>query len=473
MLLFPLVRKLATRNIILIGHSQLILAICCGNVMIIGARIKDRKWRNLQPEQLIVSNHLNRVTELYKDAIMQEYPIFIFAALLIFTYGLFSRLSERSPISAAMVFVSVGVIASPLGLDLLEVGLKAPAVRVIAEVTLSLVLFVDASTINLKSLVQRKSLPLRLLFIGLPLTMLLGVVLAIPLFPGTDVWILALMAFILSPTDAALGQPVITSPLVPDRIKEAINVESGLNDGIALPPVLACIGALSVAPSERMEMHYWIGFTLQQFFFGPLCGALVGWLGGLLIEVASKKDWMNPTFQRLAAWSLALMAFTLAEEFHGNGFIAAFFGGLMLGVRTPVVRERIHEFGEAEGQQLALLIFLLFGLALVPKAIPYWDIIAWAYAIMSLTIIRMIPVAVSLIGTKLPRISVVFIGWFGPRGIASVLYLLIVVSDLGLAGYERMLSVIVLTVLLSVCLHGISAVPLSHLYAKRLADSRS
>ena len=404
---------------------------------------------------------------------MQEYPIIIFAGLLIFTYGLFSRLSERSPISAAMVFVSVGIIASPLGLDLLEIGLTAPVVRVIAEVTLALVLFVDASTINLKSFMQRKRLPFRLLLIGLPLTMVFGVVLAVPLFHGMNIWAIALMAFILSPTDAALGQPVITNPRVPDEIKEAINVESGLNDGIALPPVLACIGALSVAPAERMDMHYWIGFTLQQFILGPLCGSLVGWVGGVFIDLASKRDWMNPTFQRLAAWSLAIMAFTLAEEFHGNGFIAAFFGGLMLGVKTPIVRERIHEFGEAEGQQLALLIFLMFGLALVPKAIGYWDIKAWAYAIMSLTIIRMIPVAVSLTGTALTKSSVAFIGWFGPRGIASVLYLLIVVSELGVQGYERMMSVIVLTVLLSVCLHGITAVPLSHMYAKHLADNHS
>jgi len=300
--------------------------------------------------------------------------------------------------------------------------------------------------------------------------MILGVVLALPLFHDMSLWTIALMAFILSPTDAALGQPVITSPLVPDKIKEAINVESGLNDGIALPPVLACIGALSSVASERAGIQYWIGFTFKQFFFGPLLGALVGWLGGSLVEYAFKKGWMNPTFQCLAAWSLALMAYALAEKFHDNGFIAAFFGGLMLGVHTPAVRERIHEFGEAEDQQLALFVFLLFGLAAVPEAIQHWDVKAWAYAILSLTVIRMLPVAVSLKGTKLSRFSVAFIGWFGPRGIASVLYLLIVVNELGLKGYERALSVIVLTVLLSVCLHGITAVPLARMYAVHAAD---
>ena len=404
---------------------------------------------------------------------MHDYPILIFAALLIFAYGLFSRLSERSPISAAMVFVSVGLIASPLGFDLLELGMKSSTVRVLAELTLILVLFVDASTIDIPSLMKVKGLPFRLLSIGLPLTMLLGILLAVPFFHSMGLWTIALMALILSPTDAALGMPVVTSPVVPENIREAINVESGLNDGIALPPILACIAALSVGSAERAGVHFWIWFVVKQLLFGPLVGALVGWIGGQLADRASRVGWMNPTFQRLAACSLAVLAYALAEEVHGNGFIAAFFGGLMLGAHTPEVRERIQEFGEAEGQQLGLFVFLMFGLAAVPPAAAHWDVAAWVYAVLSLTIIRMFPVAVSLKGAKLTTFSVAFIGWFGPRGIASVLYLLIVVNELGSKGYERMLSVIVLTVLLSVFLHGVTAVPLARLYAGRAAENAS
>jgi sodium/hydrogen antiporter len=398
---------------------------------------------------------------------MHDYPIFIFAALLIFGFGLISRVSERSPVSAAMVFVSVGMVAGPIGLGFLKEGINAPLVRVLAEVTLVLVLFVDASTINLRSLIHEKGVPFRLLLIGLPLTMGLGLAVAVPLFDNVSLWALALMAFILSPTDAALGQPVVTSPAVPENIKEAINVESGLNDGIALPPILACMAVLSSAASEKLGAQYWVVFTLKQFLFGPLLGALVGWLGGRLVDKASKAGWMNPTFQRLTAWSLAVLAFALAEIFHGNGFIAAFFGGLMLGAHTPIVRERIQEFGEAEGQQLALFVFLIFGLVAVPAVANYWDAQAWLYAILSLTVVRMVPVAVCLTGTRLGWQSIGLIGWFGPRGIASVLYLLMVVKELGLAGHERILSVIVLTVLLSVFLHGMSAVPLSRLFARR------
>ena len=397
---------------------------------------------------------------------MHEYPIFIFAALLTLVYGLFSKLSERSPISAAMVFVTVGIVASPLGFDFIELGMRSAPVKVLAEMTLVLVLFTDAAAIDVKTLDRTHRLPLRLLFIGLPLTMVLGVLVAVPLFKEVSLWGLALMAFILSPTDAALGQPVVKSPLVPKNIREAINVESGLNDGIALPPILACIAALSIHPPENSGAQYWTFFVLKQFVFGPLLGGLVGWAGGILVEKASKIGWMNTTFQRLAGYSLAILAFALAETFHGNGFIAAFFGGLMLGGHTPEVCERMEEFGEAEGQQLALLIFLMFGLAAVPSAIKYWDASAWLYAILSLTVIRMLPVALALIGTRLKRFPVLFIGWFGPRGIASVLYLLIVVNELGVSGYERILSVIILTVALSVFLHGLTAAPLAALYAK-------
>lgn len=398
---------------------------------------------------------------------MHEFPIIIFAALLTFIFGLFSRLSERSPITAPMVFVAVGVLVSPFGFDALKAGINAPLVRIIAEVTLVLVLFVDASTINLPELIRERGIPFRLLFIGLPLTMLLGVLLADLIFDQMNIWLIALMAFILSPTDAALGQAVVSSPVVPENIKQAINVESGLNDGIALPPILVCIAALSTPAAEHSGVQYWVGFTMKQFIFGPLLGGLVGWAGGGLVDRASRAGWMNSTFQRLTAGSLAVLAYALAEMFHGNGFIAAFFGGLMLGTHTHIVRERIQEFGEAEGQQLQLFVFLLLGLILVPKMAGYWDGRAWLYAILSLTVIRMLPVAISLFGTKLTWPSIAFIGWFGPRGIASILYLLLVFINLGLSGYEQMMAIIVLTILLSIFLHGITAVPLSRVYAER------
>lgn len=400
---------------------------------------------------------------------MHNYPVIIFAALLVFAFGLFSKLAERSPITGPMVFVALGILISPLGLGWLKVSVNTELIKVVVEITLVLILFIDASLIDLPALIRSRGLPRRLLLIGLPLIMLLGILLAWPLFPGVSIWLLALMALILSPTDAALGQAVVKSESVPERIRQAINVESGLNDGIALPPILLCIAIMAEDPSRQLGSGFWRVFISSQLVYGPLVGSVVGWLGGRLVDGAARRGWMNETFQRLASAPIAMLAYACAEEVHGNGFIAAFFAGLLLGVRSHTVRERMQEFGEAEGQQLALFVFLLFGLVLVPVALPHWDIQTWIYAILSLTVIRMLPVALSLIGSGLDRTSVGFIGWFGPRGIASILYLILVVEKLGTQKLEYVLSVIVLTVLLSVFLHGVTAVPLAEAYGRYLS----
>lgn len=395
---------------------------------------------------------------------MSEYPILVFIALLTLGFGFFSRLSEKSLITPQMVFVLVGLIASNFSVSFLTEGINAPLVKIIAELTLVLVLFTDASTVNVQRLLREKSLPMRLLFIGLPITMVLGTLIAIPFFPGNSIWLIAMMALILSPTDAALGQAVVTSRVVPEKIRQTINVESGLNDGIALPPVLVCLAVLSAEPGHGAGIAYWGMFTLKQFIWGPIIGGLVGLIGGRMVEWASRRNWMNSTYQRLASIAIAILAYSLSEFAHGNGFIGAYFAGLLLGVSTTETREKIREFAEAETQAMQLFIFLLFGMILVPKAYPFWDARVWTYALLSLTVIRMGPVALSLLGTKLSWGVIGFIGWFGPRGIASVLYLMIAVSIIGMHGNEVVISTIVLTVLLSVLLHGLTAVPLSKFY---------
>jgi NhaP-type Na+/H+ or K+/H+ antiporter len=395
-----------------------------------------------------------------------DYPTIIFAALLIFVYGLISRISERSPITAPMVFAGIGVLVGPMALDLVDVNVGATVVKLIAEITLVIVLFVDASTVNLKKLRMQRGIPVRLLGIGLPLTMALGFAVAAILVNNQNLWLAALVAFILSPTDAALGQAVVTSESLPEKVRQAINVESGLNDGIALAPILMCLAAISGGEHAGHGSTSWLFFVVRQLTLGPAAGVLVGWGGGKLVEVASQRGWMQPTFQRLLAGSLAVIAYAAAEQFHGNGFIAAYCAGLFLSTQTHEVRERIQEFGEAEGQQMSLFVFLLFGLAMVPATVGYWDVRALCYAVLSLTVIRMIPVALCLRGAGLDRRAVWMIAWFGPRGIASVLYALLAVGKIGVAGYEREYAVIALTVLLSIFLHGISAVPLTLCYSR-------
>ncbi len=392
--------------------------------------------------------------------------LIFFAALLVFLFGLVSAVADRSPVTAPMVFAAVGVLAGPLGFDFFEAEIDSRLVRTIAQVTLVLILFTDASTIHLKALKREFGIPLRLLGIGLPLTMLVGWAVAVPMFPGESLWMVAVLAFVLSPTDAALGQAVVNNKQVPGLVRDSIEVESGINDGIALPPIMVCMAALTAAAGTSLDFSYWGTFAAKQIIFGVLIGAAVGWAGGALINFSVKRDWMEPVFQRLASFALAILSFALAEELGGNGFIAAFFGGLMLGTHSKMVRDRIQEFGEAEGQLLSLFVFLIFGLVLVPDAWGHWDGIAFLYALLSLTVVRIVPVAISLIGTKLDLPTVGFIGWFGPRGIASILYVLIFVGEVGKKDNERVLSVIVLTVLLSIFIHGLSAVPLANYYGR-------
>ena len=397
---------------------------------------------------------------------MHDHQLLIFLAAMIFLYGLISKASERWYITGPMVFVVVGILVGPLGFDLFEMQASGSTVKLIAEVTLMLILFTDATMIDKDVLLNAPSrVSLRLLGVGLPLCMLLGFGLGVALFDFSW-WVIAIVALTLSPTDAALGQAVIKSPMVPDRVRQSISVESGLNDGIALPPILACMAALGAGASEHQGA--WGMFMLKQLGLGALVGGLVGWFGGQLMERVSQRGWMESTFQRLSAVALALLAFALAEAVEGNGFIAAFCGGLALGAKTPEIRKRVQEYGEAEGTLLSHGVFLVFGLVMVPLSLEYWGVREVVYALASLTVIRMLPVALSMVGAKLDWFTVLFVGWFGPRGIASVLYLLIVVTTLGLSGYEHAMSIVVLTVLLSVIAHGVSAVPLCRLYARRL-----
>jgi NhaP-type Na+/H+ or K+/H+ antiporter len=390
---------------------------------------------------------------------MHDHQLIVLGALLVLFFGLFSKISERSPISGPMVFVGVGVILSLFNLEEFELHLDTDMVKFVAELTLIIILFVDGSLIKITRLKETLSgIPGRLLLIGLPITAILGSLAAWLIFPEWGIWSILLLALILSPTDAALGQAVVKSDAVPEKIRRSISIESGLNDGMVLPPILVCIAVLTSGAAAFSGDGHWVKYIIMQLTLGPLFGFVVGHFGGRLIEYANSKDWMNHTFQQLASFALAILAFSVAELFHGNGFIAAFVAGLTLGVSSHDVRERIQEFGEAQGQLFSLFVFLLVGLTAIPVFSAYWTMSAFIYAILSLTVIRVLPVMLSLMGTGLDNYSKVFIGWFGPRGIASVLYLLIVVGDMGESAPMDVLAVIVLTVLLSVFAHGISAV---------------
>ncbi len=384
-------------------------------------------------------------------------------ALAIVAFAAISGRAEQSPLTPPIFFVAVGFGLHALGL--VEGAVPGAVLHGLAELTLVLVLFTDASRIELSCLRREGSLPARLLAVGMPLTIVLGAGAALWLLPGLVPAEALLLAAVLAPTDAALGQAVVTSPLVPVRIRQSLNVESGLNDGIALPAILLLASFIGAAEGAG-DASYWARFAFLQLSLGPLVGAGVGYAGGKLLAVAGPRGWSNPTFEKLALLAFAVLAFAAAELVGGNGFIAAFVAGLAIGNTARGLCQSLHEFGEAEGQLLTLFVFVIFGAFLLPEAIAHAEPAFLGYAIVSLTLVRMLPVALSLWGAGLRGPSVAFLGWFGPRGLASILFALLVVEQGRLASSATFEAVVMLTVALSTLLHGITAYPLAKRYGR-------
>jgi sodium/hydrogen antiporter len=394
------------------------------------------------------------------------YPVLALTAAVFLVFGAMSKPLRTGIITAPMLCVAAGVVASTVLGTHQSIALDNPVISSIGEVALAIVLFTDASGVDRGRLRKEWRLPARLLAIGLPLTMFAGTLAGMRLFPALPwVW-LAVVAVILAPTDAALGIAVLLNESVPQRIRDALNVESGLNDGIALPPLLALLAAAATSTSALTETE-WVIAALGEIGVGAVIGALFGRLGGHLIDAAWKRGWIDETFARLVSPGLAVLTFAVAHMLDRNGFVAAYLAGLALAVSSPELRARLDQFGEADGTQFSLLVFLLFGLVMVPSAWRHWDAAMMAYAVISLTVVRMLPVWLSLLGSGLDVRSVLFIGWSGPRGIASVLYLALVVQRFGTEHHAQVFAIIVLTVLLSVLLHGLSAAPLSAAYGRK------
>lgn len=388
----------------------------------------------------------------------------------VLAFGLVSKRLDGTVVTAPMVFVLAGVLIGAPGLNLLHFGLTEGALHILAELTLVFVLFGDATRIDLSALRRELGLPVRLLGIGLPLSMAAGAVAAKVFLPQLGWWEAAALGAVLAPTDAALGQAVVSSPSVPLRIRQALNVESGLNDGIALPFVLVFASLASVGAESGRSAGDWVQFAALQVTLGPLAGFACAYVGGAALNWAASRGYVAESFQRLGGLALALVCFAGAELVGGNGFIAAFVGGVTLGNAQKGRCEWMVEFLEAEGQLLMLLVFFGLGASLVVPALhgAGWEV--FAYAVVSLTVVRMLPVSVSLVGSGLRAPSHLFLGWFGPRGLASLLYGILLLADAELPHEETVFGAIVLTALFSVYLHGISAAPGAEAYGRMAAD---
>jgi NhaP-type Na+/H+ or K+/H+ antiporter len=387
---------------------------------------------------------------------------------VVLAYALASRRLEQSVISAPIVFVAAGIVAGPDVLDLVDLDATHGVAFHVAELALAILLFSDAARIDVRSLRGNASLPGRLLGIGMPATIALGMAAGAVLLTELEFWEAAIVAAVLAPTDAALGQAVQSNPLVPQRIRQALNLEGGLNDGLSVPflALFIAIAANETVPQARD----WVAFAAEQIGLGTLIGAATGGIGAWLVERASGRDLMTHAFEHLAVLALAVLAFVLADEAGGNGFIAAFVGGLAAGGMGKVCGERILAFTEEQGQLLSLAVFLIFGVA----ALGFLDDVDWrvaVYAVLSLTLVRMLPVALAVVGLGFRTSSIAFMGWFGPRGLASIILALVVAEEEPeLPALGTIMATMTVVVLASVVLHGLSARPLVAVYSRTLKD---
>lgn len=396
----------------------------------------------------------------------------VFFTLLVL-YGAAGVLLGRASITMPMVFMIIGVVLGPSALNVLPIKLESETVIQLTEVTLALLLFADASTLDFNRLRHDAGLPLRLLGIGLPLTIALGGIISLIFFPGKGFGFAFLIASILAPTDAALGLPIFNNKNVPVRIRRALNVESGLNDGIATPFVTLFI-ALAVAEESTQQPQNWLVVALTQIVLAVIVGTVVGIAGGKLLEAAHRRKWTEGPPMQFAVFGLALTSYFGSLAIGGNGFIAAFIGGIVFGAVTRNHLAESAEYTETTGTLLSLFVWTLFGALFVGRVVLHtFDWRAILFAVLCLTLMRMLPVALSMLGMKFRKDTIGLMGWFGPRGLASVIFGLLAFSELaeGSDSAAVLASAVTWTILLSVVAHGLSAQPLANWYARRLKSA--
>lgn len=385
---------------------------------------------------------------------------------ILFFYTLVSHRFERTPLTAPIIFTIAGMLMFPVVPRVIQVGVNSQVFLRLAEFGLVLLLFTDASQTNLKSLRRVGNLPARLLTTGLLSTVLFGAVAARLFFPQLSVWETGILATILAPTDAGLGQVIVSSPRVPGCIREALKMESGLNDGLSVPFLLFFM-TLAAVKTEGSAMSL-MQFVVEQLGIGLLLGTGVGLLGGWLLGIARRRLWMTDSFQQIGVVALPLLCLVLSEMLDASMFIASFVAGLAVQVGFADAAKHSVEFTEEWGQLFNLSVFCLFGMVIVRNWAEF-SYLYWLYAVISLTLVRILPVTVALMGTRLDPASRIFIGWFGPRGLASiVLGLVYLEQQMHLPGEPTIRFAVMTTVFLSILLHGLTAMPGIALYTRNI-----
>jgi NhaP-type Na+/H+ or K+/H+ antiporter len=394
------------------------------------------------------------------------YEIVAVMALFVFLYSLVSKILERTVVGGAITFVVAGLILGNFGAGLLDLELNAKAIGVLAELTLAFLLFADASTADLKELTRQQILPRRMLLIGLPGAVILGFVVGIPFFGDVLPFIeIAVLAAILAPTDAALGKAVVTDKSVPNRLRTTLNFESGLNDGLCVPIFLTFMAFASATAGDRGFGEIIVHLLLEELGIGALVAIAISGGAVVLLKLLGTRDTVQEGWSKLMVPAIALACFSSAQALGGSGFIAAFVGGLIFGGFMKAQAHKYVESAEVLGDGAALLTWLVFGATVVGSmmAKATWQMVV--YALLSLTIVRMLPIWLSLRGTGTNIYEALFLGWFGPRGLASIVFAIMVI-EADIPGADVIAVAVSCAVTLSIIAHGVSAKPFAALLAR-------
>ena len=387
-------------------------------------------------------------------------------AAFAFVYGLAAGRLEKTPVNGPVVFLAFGILAGPYGLGLLDLSVSGEGLRSVAELTLALVLFTDSANADLATLRRSFRIPQRMLLIGLPLTIALGVGTGMLLFPHLPFLTVAILATMLAPTDAALGEAVITNEAVPAPVRESLNVESGLNDGICVP-ILFTFLALA-AGTDGSTAQIALRLLAEEIGIGLAVGVGLSVAGRYAIRAAADRGWIEGHWTRLLVVALAVTCFAGAQTAGGSGFIACFTGGLAFGGLVKKQKDLLLSGAEGAGGLMSLLTWVMFGAAVTGRYVGDLDARIVGYSLLSLTLIRMLPVSLSLLGLGVRPDAQLFLGWFGPRGLASIVFVVIAVGE-NVTGSDTLAATVVCTVTLSILAHGLTANPFANAYAARAA----
>ena len=390
-------------------------------------------------------------------------------AAFIFLYSISSKGLARTPINGAILFTAFGLFLGPFGLGLLKLDIGAEELRLLAELTLALVLFTDAANANLGVLKKSFHIPQRLLLIGLPLTILLGFGVGVLVFGGLTLLEIAILATILAPTDAALGKAVVTNESVPAVIREGLNVESGLNDGICVPILFIFLALAASSGADGNTSILALKLVIQEIGIGIVVGVGLTLLGMWLLKICDEKGWVSETWRQLPVVALAVSCFALSQQLGGSGFIASFVGGMLFGGVEKGRKHKLMLAAEGMGDTFALITWVIFGTAVVGQYFKHFNFAVILYALLSLTVIRMLPVFLALSGMNLRTDEKLFMGWFGPRGLASIVFGVIVIEN-NLPGGGTIALTVVCTIVLSIIAHGLSANPLVAVLMARISS---